>query len=75
MNRAQRRRLKYSITNPSPGGYRSQTHELDEDAVCVHCGFDAAEEHHLRVTIVPPHAREKKPAYAVYCDRLPMVKV
>lgn len=23
-------------------------HELDDDSVCIHCGHDACEEHHLK---------------------------
>lgn len=74
MNRAQRRAMQFTITKPSPGGYRQQTHELDDDACCIHCGFDAAEEHWLR-TRVPPEAREKKPDWAIYCNRRPLVRM
>jgi hypothetical protein len=48
---------------------------LDDDGCCRYCGFDAVEEYHLRVTTVPPHAREPKPDYAKYCDRRPLVQV
>jgi hypothetical protein len=27
---------------------RHQPHEWDDDAVCIHCGFDGAEDSHLR---------------------------
>lgn len=44
-------------------------HELDDDACCIHCGFDGAEEYHLRVSTVHPHARMPAPFWAVYCER------
>lgn len=43
-------------------------HELDEDACCIHCGFDAAEEHHLRMS-VPSYRRPPKPLWAIYCHK------
>lgn len=62
MNREQRRR------NLQPNRPR---HELDDDSCCVWCGFDAAEEYHLRVTSKPAYAREPTPDYAIYCEKRP----
>lgn len=53
----------------------SQPHEPDDDGVCKHCGFDAAEEYHLRVMCVPHGAREPKPDFAKYCDKRPLKEV
>lgn len=62
-------------STPAPSAWVSQPHDLDDDGCCRYCGFDAVEEYHLRVTTVPPHAREPKPDYAKYCDRRPLVQV
>ena len=43
-------------------------HEMDEDAVCIHCGADLCEEYHLRVTSMPPHAREPAPEWVKHCE-------
>lgn len=59
---------------PALNSHGPQPHDLDEDGTCVHCGFDAVEEYHLRVTVVPEHARERRPDWAVYCERRPWVK-
>lgn len=47
---------------------KKRTHVFDDDGCCEFCGFDGAEEWHLRVFSTPPHAREPKPDYAIYCD-------
>jgi transposase len=46
-------------------------HELDDDACCIYCGFDAAEEYHLRVTSVEPEWRKPAPDWAIYCKKAP----
>lgn len=66
MNRSQRRKK----LDPN-----RLTHEYDDDCCCVWCGFDAAEEYHLRVTSKPSHAREPAPDFAIYCDSRPRTNV
>ena len=62
MNRAQRRR-KLQPNRPM--------HEMDDDSCCIWCGFDAAEEYHLRVICTPEHARDPKPDFAIFCEKRP----
>lgn len=44
-------------------------HEFDDDACCIHCGFDGAEEWWLRVACTPDYAREPIPDYARWCEK------
>lgn len=37
-----------SSINENQSTHFSGGHELDEDCVCVHCHFDAAEHHHMQ---------------------------
>lgn len=75
MNHAQRRKAQFAHMGPtlSPNGYRPQPHEWDEDARCIHCGFDGAEAWHLRHSI-PPHSHPKQDPSERFCSRRPMVK-
>jgi hypothetical protein len=36
-------------------------HEWDDDAVCIHCGFDGAEWWSIYVQGIPPGERETQP--------------
>ena len=74
MNRAERRKQMFGIKTPSTNGYTRQYHELDDDGCCIHCGIDAAEEYHIRMSI-PEHSRPAKPDWAKYCDKRPLVKL
>jgi hypothetical protein len=44
-------------------------HVWDDDACCIYCGFDAAEEYHLRITCVEPGERQPQPDWATYCKK------
>lgn len=42
------RTMTTMITSPPPPPRSSTGHEWDDDAVCIHCGFDGAEWHHWK---------------------------
>jgi hypothetical protein len=54
--------------------YTRPLHDFDEDGICTWCGFDGAEEHHLRVNCTPAHARGPVPDFAIFCRKAPATK-